>query len=100
MFKFVSKTVTEFDSHIGDDIRELIKQAPIPLCIYQNIKINSYEDKFIEPYLSNEAFVWKVENALKWSSHLTSHQLPRHYDEYLATDAITELLKRFKDFSL
>lgn len=97
MFKFVSKTATEFESHIGDDIRELITHSPISLEIYQALRINSYEDKFIEPYLSNEAFVWKLENAIKNSSILTRHQIPIHYDAYLATDGVTELLKRFKE---
>lgn len=97
MFKFVSEVATEFDSHIGDDIRELVSNSPISLEAYQNLQINSYEDKFIEPYLSDEAFIWKLENAIKYAYKLTSHQLPRHYDEYLSTDGIAELLKRFKE---
>lgn len=100
MFKYISDVSKEFNSHIGDDIQALVSDAPISLEKYQSLKINSYEDKFLEPHLSDEAFLWKLQNAMKYANSLTKHQLPRHYDEYLATDGVSELLKRFMKHTL
>ena len=98
MFKYLSVVADEFYGHVGEDIRELVSGGDeIPLCMYRNLRVNSYEDKFIEPYLSNEAFIWKLENAMKNSPTLTKYQLSRHYTEYLATDGVSELLRRFKE---
>ena len=83
-------------SHVGDDILELVKNAPITLEIYQSLRMNSYEHKYIHPYLSDEALVWNIDNAFKNTRTLGKFELPRHYDQYLATDGIEELLKRFK----
>ena len=98
MFKYVSKIAEEFMSHVSEEIRDMVSGGDeISLTKYKKLQINSYEDKFIEPYLSTEAFLWKIENAMKNSPTLTKHQLARHYTEYLATDGVAELLRRFKE---
>ncbi len=48
--------------------------------------------------MANEAFVMKIENAVKnRSARMGEFQLPVTYDEYLLTDGIDELLRRFKE---
>ena len=97
MINFHSRIKNEFMSHIRPRIvlmKGLVKT--ITLKQYQEMTMNSYEAKYIESLLSDEAFVWKIKNAIKNSKQLNSTELASTYDEYLATDGINELLKRFK----
>lgn len=100
MFKGIKKVIEkldkEFMSHIHKEIQDLVKEnKEISLEVYKELRINSYERKYIEPYLSDEALVHKIKYALNNSSTLTKYELPKHYTEYLHTDGIEELLKRF-----
>ena len=96
----LSNIEPEFVSHVCDDIQELVKCAPITLEMYRSLRMNSYEQKFLHPYLSNEALVWKIEHSLSNTRSLGKFEIPRHYDQYLATDGIEELLKRFKEIMI
>jgi hypothetical protein len=96
MFKFLEKAKNEFLSHVDPSIQKLAN-IKLELDFYKTMYLNSYEQKFIEPYLSDEALIWKIENAIKNSKRLGIYELPKHYDEYLSTDGIAELLKRFKE---
>jgi hypothetical protein len=93
MFKFSTKVRDEFMSHIKF---ALVKDETITLSVYKSLYLNSYEQKYIEPYLSDEALVWKIENAIKNSQQIGQYEVPITYDKYLSTDGIAELLKRFK----
>lgn len=95
-FKFDNRAGAEFMEHVRSEVQAMAALIPISLEMYSTMAINSYEAKFLEPYLSDEAFVWKLENAIKNARHLTQYELARHYDEYLSTDGVAELLKRFK----
>ena len=65
---------------------------------YKSLRMNSYETKLIEPILSDEALVWKLENAISNTGVSTSqYSIPSDYNEYILTDGIDELLKRFKN---
>jgi len=98
MFKFLTKVQNKFMSYISNEIKRLInKKEKISLDFYKTMYLNSYESKILEPYLSDEALIWKIENAIKYSNKISKYELPRHYGEYLSTDGITELLKRFKE---
>jgi len=91
----------EFSDNVGEDITNLLKNCiltgeNISLEKYTNLPMNSYEVKFIEPLISNEALIWKLEKSIKQTRQLGRYQVPPTYPEYLATDGINELLKRFK----
>jgi hypothetical protein len=91
-----------FEVHIRDDVAALVRSCEktdtrITLDLYLEIKLNSYEQKFIEPWLSDQALIHKIENAVKnRSARLGKYDLAKHYDEYLLTDGVDELLKRLK----
>ena len=106
MFKnidFIAKIKNEFMEHISGYIESKISEckinkSKISLLEYDTMRLNSYEQKYIEPFLDDEALIWKIENAIKnCSTQSRQYGLPRHYDEYLMTDGINELLKRFKE---
>jgi len=97
MFKFPTKAKDEFMSHISVEVLAIVSNnKKLSLHRYEKLYLDSYEQKYIEPYLSDEALIWKIENAIKNAKRLGIYELPRHYDEYLSTDGIAELLKRFK----
>lgn len=92
----------EFMSHVSDEVQQLaiICQADnkeIPLDIYRSMRLNSYEQKLLHGYLSNEALVWVIENAMHNSLARNGRwHVPVVYDEYLLSDGLSELLARFK----
>jgi hypothetical protein len=102
MINFKSTANDVFMAHIDDTVKALVDKSkatgePISFAVYQTMYLNLYEQKYVEPYLSDEALVWKIDNALKnVAMRSTEHSVPLTYDEYIATDGITELLKRFK----
>jgi hypothetical protein len=96
MFKFLEKAKNDFLSHVNLSVQKLANNK-IELDFYKTMYLNSYEQKFIEPYLSDEALIWKIENAIKNSQQIGQYEIPIVYDKYLSTDGIAELLKRFKD---
>ena len=96
---YLKEKENEFMSHISKNIQDLYNSGYlITLKIYKELKLNSYENKYIESHLDNEAFIWKIENAIKnvWGKESIFY-IPITYNEYLSTDGIKELLKRFKD---
>ena len=92
----------EFNGHISDEIKTIINQCEkrksrIPLYVYKELRINSYEQKRIIPYLSNEAFIYHLEMCLKNVSVKSSkYAISADYNTYILTEGIDELLKRFK----
>lgn len=97
--KYAEKAKNEFMDHVCQEVRDRFASGvTIELSEYKEMRINSYSDKFIEPLLSDECLIWKVENAIKNSlvKELGSYTLPRHYDEYIQTDGVRELIKRLK----
>lgn len=98
--EMIKKRLKELEDDFMSHIREEFKQfkGTISLEDYKEMRMNSYEQKFLEPYLSNEALVWKIENALKNSSRTFSELIiPTTYDDYLCSDGMVEILKRFKN---
>lgn len=105
MFKFLEecsrKRLKEFMSHVSVEINLRVlkcgETGKISLEEYSEMRMNSYEQKYIEPFLSPEALIWKIENAIKnVSVSFGKYNLPTTYDEYLVSDGIVELLKRYK----
>jgi len=101
MFKFENlknEQKIEFMSHVRDEYKKIIsnKDSVVSLEQYKAMRMNSYEDKVLEPFLSDEAFVYKMEICIKNAQDLPTYKLARHYDEYLSTDGVRELMKRFK----
>jgi len=96
--KFIKKKNKEFLSHVSADIIKRCGTGKrISLEEYKEMRLNSYERKYIHPYLSEEALIWNIENALKFCLlEYSDWSLPATYDEYVATDGIRELLKRYK----
>lgn len=95
--KFLEDKKKDFLSHIRLQYQEIVdSKRIISLQEYVSMRMNSYEDKYIEPCLSDEALVWKIETALKNTRDNGHYYIPIVYDDYLKTDAIRELLKRFK----
>lgn len=88
-----------FMSHISLDIIDLVERGqPITEQEYMSLRLNSYEQKYIEPFLSDNALINKVKRAIGHSSQtLSRYELPQHYDHYLATDGVAELLKRLEE---
>ena len=105
MFKFLEDHLRErekeFISHVSNEILSLIANCgmtgTISLEAYKEMRMNSYEQKYIEPYLSPEALIWRLENAIK-NVFVESgkYKVQSTYDDYLVTDGINELLKRYK----
>jgi len=103
MFKKIAeKNKKEFMSHIKKEIIERCKQKElISLKEYAAMNMNSYESKYIEPFLLPEAFIWKIENALKnICKESRKYYIPKHYNDYILTDGINELLERYKKLNL
>ena len=105
MFKFLEeqnkKIEKEFMSLVSKTIIARVKAVSgiglISLSEYESMKMNSYEQKYTEPFLSSKALIWKIENALKnVSVSFGEYNVPTTYDEYLESDGIKELLKRYK----
>jgi len=95
--KYAKEDEDNFNSHISEEIKDKInKKQVISLEEYKEMRINGYEQKRILPLLSDDAFIWHIKNAIKNRGYnVSSLQLPDHYDHYLSTDGIDELLKRF-----
>jgi hypothetical protein len=90
----------EFLSHVSAVMLQRVKDVsttgPISLEEYKTIRMNSYEQKYIAPHLSDEALVWKIKNAMdNVAMKVSDFRVPSTYEEYLLTDGIKELLKRF-----
>jgi len=100
--KFLDDKRVEFYSHIDNDIIKRIERAIeiselVSLSEYQAMRLNSYEQKVLEPYLSDEAFIWKITGAISNSfKEMSTYDFPTTYNEYILTDGIHELLIRFK----
>jgi hypothetical protein len=104
MFKNLIKNYQEeFNKHLSKKIKKLISQCKknktqISLGKYKELRLNSYEQKRLIPYLNKEALVYHIEKSIaNRSKSLSNYQLPSHYDEFLMTDGIDELLKRYKE---
>lgn len=100
--KYLKEKENEFMSHVSVEIQAIHDCGhKLSLERYKELRTNSYEDKYLEPMLSDEAFIWKIENAIKnvWGNE-SRFYLPVTYDEYLSTDGIKELLKRFKKLKI
>ena len=89
--KFFSNVRERFAVKVGN-------KETIGLEEYKSLRMNSYEAKLIEPILSDEALIWKLENAINNIGVNTSkYSIPSDYNEYILTDGINELLRRFKE---
>ena len=104
-FKINTVHRDEFMSHVSESVQRLVKDTvldgtSISLEFYSTMFLNSYEQKFIEAHLSDEALAWKIDNAMKnrgLFARIGPYDLPKHYDHYLLSDGIDELFKRFKE---
>lgn len=99
-FKELSKKKEqEFLSHVRQEY--LGRTAPIELEEYKEMRMNSYEQVYLEPLYSNEVVVDIIENALKniFNRPIDSNRryLPITYDEFIMNNGIALLLKRFKE---
>jgi len=97
----LAKKRAEFMFHVDENVQDMVRHCDkmdtrITLETYESLRINSYERKFIRPWLSDEALISEIENALKNSRESGEFKVPSTYTEYLATEGIEELLKRFK----
>jgi len=93
------KIKDDFVSKISDSVKERYKTGKvIDIKEYREMKVNSYESKLLEPLLSNESFIDKVENAFKNSNIGTTFRfrLPTTYTDFLTGDGIAGLLQRLK----
>lgn len=87
----------EFLKHVRPEFQQrVLDKATIGLDEFKTLRMNSYEQKFIEPILSDEAFLYHLEKAINNTRGLGIYQLPAHYDEYVGTDGVVALLRRFK----
>lgn len=99
--KYSEDIEKEFMSHVSKTVIARVKAVSgiglISLSEYESMRMNSYEGKYTEPFLSSKALIWKIENALKnVSISFGEYNIPTTYDEYLESDGIKELLKRYK----
>ena len=102
-FKFpVSAKKINFMKYVGEEVVALAyncakNNTQVSLSEYKLLRMNSYEQKFIEPYLSDEALLDKVKCATQYRARqLGVYDLPSHYDDYLLTDGVNELIKRLE----
>lgn len=95
---YKTKINKEFMSHVSQKIKERFEtDKEIDLEEFKEMRINSYEYKLIEPLLSPEAFIFRIDEAIKnISVRQHSMEISSTYDEYILTDGINELLKRYK----
>ena len=89
--KFFSNVRERFAVKVGN-------KETIGLEEYKSLRMNSYETKLIEPILSDEAFIYKIEIAVNnLSITLSKYEIANNYNDYILTDGIDELLERFKN---
>jgi hypothetical protein len=98
----IQRAEHEFFKHVDKDTRDMILECEIngtkiSFDVYKELKINSYEWKVVLPFLCDAAFTGYLENAIhNRSRKIGARELPRHYDDFILTDGVDELLKRFK----
>ncbi len=95
--RLVKEVEDNFMSHCSDTVINLAKRGSVTIEEYRKLRINSYEQKLLLPSLNNEALINHIEACSMQVRSLAKHQLPRHYEEFLATDAVELLLKRLKE---
>jgi hypothetical protein len=68
---------------------------------YANMRINSYEQKLLHPFLDDKAFITLVEYYLSNSgqdwSPMGEFELSKHYGDAMQRELIHQLIKRFKE---
>ena len=88
---------SDFMNHVSSNIVDLCNKGRVDLATYVHLRMNSYENKYIQPYLTNEAFIWKLKQHLKQVRQKHDQEISTTYEEYLAHDDIFELLRRFEN---
>lgn len=83
---------------VRPSVRRLVERdKPISLRLYKRFSMNSYEREYIFYSLSDEALLWKTENALKNCSPMRRWGLPSCYDEAIIHRCAPELAARFAE---
>lgn len=88
-----------FLSHVSEDIQARCASGrPIGLEEWKTLRANSYERKFMEPFLTDEAFLYNLDICIRnvQTEYVGPYGLARDYNVYIMTDGIHELRKRFK----
>lgn len=94
--EYAKKAREEFMSHVDQDIQDLASRGtPVTKEEFENLRINSYEAKFLIPHLTDEAFLWLIEQYFHQVRESTDFSKPcTTYEEFLATDGSRELARR------
>lgn len=90
----------EFMSHVSQEIIDITKQGG--QCVshkqYQELRMNSFERKYLIPFLEREALINTIEYCLSQccEDNKGSFACPVTYNEALINDLVPELIKRLK----
>lgn len=92
MIKYPTTEASDKFAKMTAEINKFIKSLngrKIELEEYREMRLNSYEQKAIEPHLSDAAFLWKLSIYIEESSKSScTFQIPGSYDDWCLTDGI------------
>ena len=91
---FAKKTQERLDEHVRPEIQALAKRGNVTPAEVAELRINSWEWEHLTPAMNDEAFVARLEHAIKNSGW---HKRPfSTYNEAVEGMYAPELLRRFK----
>ena len=96
---YMAEKEKEFMRHVRPEVKARIEtDKPICLAEYNNLRMNSYEQKLYQQLLDDNAFIEIMESYMKQYNHckLGKFELPHHYQEAVDRQFLPELIKRFK----
>jgi hypothetical protein len=98
--EFMKKKEAEFMKYVDASVIDRFKEGtPITLEEFHNMRLNSYERKYLFPLFDDELLLWHIEYSLmqEGNRELFKYDLPKHYTDAVLRQYLPELIRRFKN---